>query len=430
MKYTVEKKESKLTVKFVLKSEEWEDFLQKAYEHNKGKYNVPGFRKGHVPRKVLENTYGKSLFIEDALYDAASEYYKEFLDKNKEVEPVARPSIDEESIAITDKDTKFSVSVVVKPEIILGDYKGLTIEKTKIDEVKSADVDAELEKIQERNARYIEINDRAVCNGDEVTLDYSGSVDGVKFDGGTAENQTLVIGSHSFIEGFEEQLIGMNIGEQRKINVAFPAEYHASELAGKAAVFEVKIHAIKAKELPTIDDEFAKDVSEFATLKEYKASIKKDLTEERTQAVARKDESKLIETVVANAQMVIPEEMIEEQIDDYIEDFKYQLMYQGLKLEDYFKYTDSTMEDLRNNHKERAETAVRTRLVFEQIVKEEKLRASDKKIDEKIEEYAKQAGKDFKEFRLHLTAEQNAFFANQALTETLIDLLKKENTIA
>ncbi len=430
MKYNVEKKEGKLIVGFTVAMDDWQAFMQKAYEQNKGKYSVPGFRKGHVPRNVLENRYGAGLFFEDALYLAASEYYGQFLDKNKDVIPVARPVIDEKSISSDDKVVKFNIAVVVKPEVELGQYKDLTIEKTPVEQVTDKDVDTELEHVQHRNARTVEVTDRAVENGDEVNLNYSGSVDGVKFDGGTADNQNLTIGSHTFIEGFEEQLIGMNIGDVKDITVTFPKEYHAENLAGKEAVFNVKINSISYKQLPTLDDEFAKDVSEFSTLAEYKADIKKRLEDNKVKSAQYRDEGKLIEKVVEGAKVDIPVEMVEEQIDDYIEDFKYQLMYQGMKLEDYFKYTNSTIEQLRANHKERAEKEVRTRLVFEAIVKAEKIKADKKSVSQKIKEYAEQVGQDAAKFEAGLKEEQVAYFKNQVITEKLLNLLKESNKIA
>ena len=430
MKYTVEKKEGKLFINFTVKNEEWETFVQKAYEQNKGKYNVPGFRKGHVPRRVLENTYGKGIFFEDALYASATEYYGQYLDKNKNVVPVARPVLDESSVKVDEKSVKYAVVVVVKPDVVLGEYKGLTIAKTKVPAIKAAEVDAEIKRVQERNARFIEITDRAVAEGDEINLDYSGSVDGVKFEGGTAQGQTLVIGSKTFIPGFEEQLVGMNIGEEKDITVTFPTQYHSEELAGKEAVFAVKVNAIKVKELPTVDDEFAKDVSEFATLKEYKADIKKNIKADKEKAAQHQDESNLVEAVVTGAQVEIPNEMVEEQIDDYVEEFKYQLMYQGISIEDYFKYTNSTMEDLRASHKDRAQKAVLTRLVFEQIVKAEKIKADKKSVNEKIKEYAAQLNKDVKEVEATLSPDHRAYFENQVITEKLLAFLKAENTIA
>lgn len=430
MKSTQKKEGYKLTVTFKMDATEWADFDKKAYEQNKGKYSVPGFRKGHVPKNVLENRYGKGLFFEDALYLAAQEYYTEFLDKNKKVEPVARPEIDDKSIKMDDNGVTFAINVIVKPEVKLGDYKGLTVEKTAVKPVADADVDAELAKVRERNARFVEVTDRPVVDGDRINLDYCGKVDGVAFAGGTAEKQTLVIGSHSFIEGFEEQLVGMNVGETKDIDVTFPTEYHAAELAGKAAVFTVTVNEITVKELPALDDEFAKDVSEFSTLDEYKADISKHIAEHNQKDAENADESKLVETVVNNATVDIPDAMIEEQIDSYIEDFKYQLMYQGLNIESYFKYTGSTMEQLRKDHKERAEKAVRTRLVFEEIVKTEKIKATAKQVEAKAKEYAERIGKPYADFKKEMGDQEKYYFENQVITESLLDLLKKENTIA
>ncbi len=430
MKYTVEKNDCTLTVKFNATAAEWENSLNKAYEQNKGKYNVPGFRKGHVPRRVLENNYGKGLFFEDALYLCAQEYYREFLDKNIDVEPVARPEIDDSSIKADEKGISFAITVDVKPEVVLGEYKGITVKKTKPETVKEKEIEDEIEKVRERSARFVEITDRAVADGDEITLDYCGKIDGEAFEGGTAEKQTLVIGSHTFIPGFEEQIVGMNIGETKDIEVVFPEEYHAEDLKGKQAVFTVTVHEIRVKELPEADDEFAKDVSEYSTLKEYKASIKKTLKEEREKAAADKDENNLIEAVVNNTAFSVPDSMIEQQIDDYIEDFKYQLMYQGLDIENYYKYTDTTPEKLRENYRVRAEKAVRTRLVFEAIVKAENITASDEAVEEKIKEYAAQSGRDFEEFKAALKPEETYYFKNQVITESLLELLKKENTVA
>lgn len=430
MKYTQKREKNTLTITFKMDATEWAAFDKKAYEQNKGKYNVPGFRKGHVPRNVLEQRYGKGLFFEDALYLAAQEYYSEFLDKNSKVEPVARPTLDEKSVKIDDKGAQFDVVVTVRPEVTLGQYKGLTVKKSKVAAVKPADVDAELAKMQERNARFVEVTDRAVEDGDQINLDYCGKKDGVAFEGGTAQKQTLVIGSHSFIEGFEEQLVGMNIGETKDINVTFPKEYHSAELAGKPAVFTVTVNEITKKEVPALDDEFAKDVSEFSTLKELKADIKKNLTEKNEKEAANADESKLVETVVANTKLDIPVEMINEQIDQYVEDFKYQLSYQGLNIEDYFKYTNTTMDALRAQHKERAEKAVKTRLVFEEIVKAEKIKSTKKEVDAKIADYADKVHQTVEELTKQLQPQDMYYFENQVITEKLLNLLKKENTIA
>lgn len=430
MKYTQKREHNTLTITFKMDKTEWADFDRRAYEQNKGKYNVPGFRKGHVPRNVIEQRYGKGLFFEDALYMAAQEYYSEFLDKNSKVDPVARPTIDDKSIQVDDKGASFAIVVTVRPEVKLGEYKGLTIAKAKVKAVKTADVDAEVSKLRERNARFVEVSDRAVQDGDQVNLDYCGKVDGVAFDGGTAEKQTLTIGSHTFIEGFEEQLVGMNIGETKDINVTFPKEYHAENLKGKPAVFTVTINGITVKELPEVDDEFAKDVSEFDSLKDLKADIKKRLTETNEKEAEKADESKLVETIVNNTPIDIPAEMIDEQIDQYVEDFTQQLRYQGLNIDNYFKYTNTTMADLRAQHKDRAEKAVHTRLVFEEIVKAEKIKSTAKEVDAKVAEYAARVQQPVEELKKELQPQDMYYFENQVITDKLIALLKKENTIA
>ena len=429
MKYTSKREKNTLTVAFKVTTEEWNSFDQKAYEQNKGKYNVPGFRKGHVPKNVLENRYGKGLFFEDALYLAAQEYYNQYLDKNKKVEPVARPALDEKTIKVDEKGVSFSIVVDVYPEFELGQYKGIEIKKTAPAKVKVADVDAEIEIVRQRNARFVEVTDRPVQDGDTVNLNYCGKVDGVAFQGGTAENQDLTIGSHTFIEGFEPQLIGMNIGETKDITVTFPAEYHAEELKGKEAVFTCTINKITVKELPAVDDDFAKDVSEFSTLKEYKADVKKTLTERNEKDAAAKDEDKLFETIVENTKVDIPQSMIEEQIDQYVEDFKYQLMYQGLNLDDYLKYTSSSMEDLRKQYADRAQKAVHTRIVFDAIVKAEKLTATDEETQAKIAAYAERVNKPVDEFKKELRESDLVYFQNQAISEKLMNMLKSENKI-
>ena len=429
MKYTQKRDKNTLTVSFKMTAEEWATFDKRAYEQNKGKYNVPGFRKGHVPRNVIESRYGK-VFFEEAVYLAAQEYYSEFLDKNKKVDPVSRPSLDEKSVTVNEKGASFDIVVTVRPEVVLGQYKGLTIEKVAPQKVKTADVDAEIAQVRERNARFIEVTDRPVADGDQVNLDYCGKIDGVAFDGGTATKQTLTIGSHTFIEGFEEQLVGMNIGETRDINVAFPADYHAEELKGKPAVFTVTINGITVKELPELDDEFAKDVSEFDTLKEYKADIKKHIQERYDAQAERETQSKLIDTIVNNTPIDIPEVMIEEQMDRYVEDFEHQLGHQGLSLDMYLKYTGSTVEQLRENYRDRAKIAVHTNLVFGAIVEAEKIKANAKAVDAKIKEYAEKNHIPHEELLKQLQPGDRYYFEDQVIMDELMALLKKENTIA
>jgi len=426
MKYVVEAQKGKAVINFTVTKEEWDLAVEDAYQKNKNKYSLKGFRKGHVPKNVLESTFGKDLFIEEAFNLAFPKYYNEVLDKHTEIFPVDRPEINFDTL--DDKGLKFSVTVITKPEVELGKYKGHKVKKVAV-KVTDKDIMEELTRVQERNARMVDV-DRSVENGDEVLIDYSGSVDGVKFEGGTAEKQTLVIGSKSFIPGFEEQLIGMKKGEEKDINVKFPDEYRAENLKGKDSVFHIKLHEIKFKELPKIDDEFAKDVSEFDSLDEYKADIRKNLTEEKTKKAEMEDENALVEMIVKEAKVDVPNAMIETQIDAYVEDFGYTLMYQGLNLDDYLKYTNTTKEKLRETYREKAQVGVKTRLVMEAIIKAEDIKADAKSVEAKLKQLAKEINQDYKEYKQTISEQHLDYIKNQVLTDKLIAFLKTENTIA
>ena len=419
---------SKIKLEFVVEKEKFNAALDQAFKENSSKFKMPGFRNGKVPRNVIEKTYGENVLFEEAFGIVAENAYIEAVEENK-LEVVSAPQLAKLEQMGKDKDTIFVIEVYTKPEAKLKKYKGLTIEKVNT-EVTEDDVKAELESIRNKNARIVAKEDGAVENGDIANIDFEGFLDGVAFQGGKAEKYDLEIGSGAFIPGFEEQLVGMAIGETKDITVTFPEEYHAEELAGKEAVFTCTINGITVKELPTLDDDFAQDVSEFSTMEEYRADIARIIGERYTKDAENADESKLVETIVEAAQFELPEEMVEEQIDNYVEDFKYQLMYQGLDIDSYFKYTNSTMEDLRAQHKDRATKAVRTRLVFEEIVKAEKIKATAKQINEKIKEYAERNGSTYEDFNAQLRPEDRYYFENQVITEALLALLKKENTIA
>lgn len=425
MKYTVKKQTGKVVVTFKVTAEEWAAETEAAYQKNKGKYNIQGFRKGHAPRKVLEKMYGEGLFVEDAFQNCVPKLYEEFLDKNASVEPVDRPEID--VVSLDEKGLVFTATVTVKPEVELGEYKGLTIKRNPV-EVTDEEIDGEVKAAAEKNARFIEVTDRAAKSGDEVVIDYSGSVDGKKFDGGTAEKQTLLLGSHTFIPGFEEQVEGMSIGEERDINVKFPDDYHAENLKGKDSVFHIKLHGIRFKELPAIDDEFAKDVSEFDTLADYKKDIEKRISERKNAAADTDAENRLLQMIVDKCKVEIPQCMIETQIDNYIREFQYSLTYQGLKIEDYLKYTNTTMESLRDNYREKSAQAVKTRLVMEAIVKAEKIKCDAKTLNKKIKDFAEDIKRDFKEYKESLNERQLGYFENEVITDKLLEMLKKENT--
>ncbi|MBE5748538.1 MAG: trigger factor [Clostridiales bacterium] len=426
MKYKVENKKGQILIKFSIDAAEWNSAIESVYQKSKGKYSMPGFRKGKVPRKVLENAYGKGFFFEDAFNDMFPKYYYEVLDKETEIFPVDRPDVDVTSI--DDKGVKFTALVTVKPEVELGEYKNLGIEK-KVESVKTKEVEAELNKMADKNARLVSVTDRAVVSGDEVIIDYSGSINGELFAGGTAGKQSLKIGSGMFIPGFEEQVIGMNIGEEKDINVKFPEDYHAEDLKGKDAVFAVKLHEIKAKEMPVMDDEFAKDVSEFDTLKDLKADIKKRLTKEAKERAEIKFENDLIAKACENAKVEIPQCMIESQIDSYVQEFEYQLSYQGIKLDDYLKYTNSTIENLRDIYKDRAAVAVKTRLVMEAIVKAEEIKADKKSVNARIEEIAKQMGKEVDEVKSSMHPSELEYIENEVISKNVVEFLKKNNVV-
>ena len=426
MKYSLKKQDGVVTATFTVSAEEWAEAMEQAYQKNKSKYSVQGFRKGHAPKKVIEAVYGSTLFEDLAFDDVVEKQLNEFYDKEKSLVIVDRPVLTSKTIDA--KGLKYVVTIAIKPEVTLGEYKGITINKDKV-EATEAEINAELESARERAARFIQITDRPVQEGDEVVLDYSGSVDGVKFDGGTAQKQTLVIGSHRFIPGFEEQMIGMTLGETKDLNVKFPDDYHAENLKGKDSVFVVTVHEIKVKELPQLDDEFAKDVSEFDTLDAYKADLEKKIIERKQKVADNKAENDLMELIVKNSQVKVHDCMVENQIDNYLQDFEYSLMYQGLKMEDYVKYTNTTMEQLREQYRERSKKTVETRLVMEAIIKAEKIKADKASIKAKIAEYAKQMDKDVKEFTEQLTPEQNAYLENEVVTDKLLDFLKAENNI-
>ncbi len=428
MKYNVnEKKDNEIKIDFTLTAKEWEEEVERAYQKHKGQYKKEGFRNGNVPRAILEKQYGETLFWEDALNDSFPKYYTEMLKKEKTINPIDYPKI---SVEQMDKNgIKFSATVVVLPEFKVEKYTGIKVKKGKVT-VSAEEVTAELESMRDRHARFVEITDREVKNGDLINLNFSGSVDGKKFDGGTAEDQELTIGSHTFIEGFEEQMIGMKIGEEKDLNVTFPAEYHSTELAGKPAVFAVKVLGIREKQLPELDDEFAKDVSEFDTLEALKNSIKEKIEHEKEHAEEHKAEDKLIDEIVNGVELEVPKQMIEKQLDYFVNDLKQRLSMQGLSAEAYFGYLNITEEQFREDRRKDAEKSVKTSLVLEEIVELEKIEVSEKEIDEKLEEISKMYGQPVDKIKEMLRAEGMASIKQEILTNKVINFLKEKNEIA
>lgn len=388
MSIKIEKTENnnELKLEFTVDAKIFAEGIEKVFKKNAKYFNVPGFRKGKVPMNIAEKHYGVEMFYEEAFNEVVPEIYDREIKENN-LEVVSRPSIDIVQME-KGKDLVFTAVVQTKPEVELGKYKGIELEKVEYT-VEDKDIDHELGHMAEKNARVITVEDRPVQEGDIAVIDFEGSVDGVPFEGGKAEKHELEIGSHSFIEGFEDQVIGMKIEEEKDINVTFPEEYFSKDLAGKPAVFKVKVHEIKAKELPTMDDDFAKDVSEFDTLDELKASIKKNLEEQNEHKAKHEIEDKAIEKVCENAKVEIPSGMIELEIDNMEEDMNRRLAYQGLNVEQYLKFLNKTKEDFRNEMKPQAETSIKTRLVLEAISKDAKIEIPEEELNAKIAELAK-----------------------------------------
>jgi len=380
----LEKNMVKLTIE--ASAEDFNAAIEKAYQKNKGKINIQGFRKGKAPRAMIEKMYGASIFFEDAANFIIPEAYQKAADESG-LEIVSRPEIDVVQIE-EGKPFIFTATVAVKPEVTLGEYKGIKVAKTEVT-VSDEDVQAELDKVREQNSRTISVEDRAVAEGDIAVIDFEGFVDGVAFEGGKGTDYSLTIGSHSFIDTFEDQLIGKNFGEEVEVNVTFPAEYHAENLAGKPAMFKVKVNEIKVKELPEANDDFAKDVSEFDTLAEYKEDLKKSLVEAAEKEAATKKEDAVVEAAVANATMEIPDALIDTQARNMAEEFAYRLQAQGLSLEQYFQFTGMDAQKYLETLKPQALKRTQTRLVLEGIVKAENIEVSEEEFETEVANMAK-----------------------------------------
>ena len=425
MKYTFEKGE-KSTVKFTINitAKEWAESIDAAYEKTKGKYSLPGFRKGKVPKKVLETAYGEGIFYDEAINIAYPKYFSEILEKEKEIEMIASPDVNVKDLSA--KGLVLEVIAPVKPEVKIGAYKGIKMDKIEYN-VKDEDVQADIDRLLERNSRLVDVEDRAVENGDTVIIDYSGSVDGVKFAGGTAEKQTLVIGSKSFIPGFEDQIVGMKKGEDKDINVKFPDEYHAEELKGKNAVFAIKLHEIKKKELPALTDEFIKEATGAETVEAYKTQVKERLEKQNKERAEREYENLLVKKITETAEVIIPDALVENQIDNMVRDMEYRLSYQGLKLEDYLKYLGKTMKDFRKEYEAQATEMVKSQLVIEKIITDEKIEATEEEVEKRFEEMAKNQNKPLPDVKKHMNARQLDYIKDDIIIKKLFEMLKKEN---
>jgi len=381
----LEKNMAKLTIE--VPAEEFEKAIETAYQKNKGKINVQGFRKGKAPRKMIEKMYGASIFYEEAANEIIPTAYENALGECEDLEIVSQPDIEVTQIE-SGKNFIFTAEVALKPEVTLGDYKGIEVEKADVT-VTDEEVDAEINKERENSARVITVEDRAVADGDIANIDFEGFVDGEAFEGGKGESYELTIGSHTFIDTFEEQLVGKNIGDEVEVNVTFPEEYHAPDLAGKPAVFKVKINGIQAKELPELDDDFAQDVSEFDTMAEYKEDVNKKLEEKKKTEADNAKEEAVVAKIVENATMEIPDAMLDTQVRQMVNDFAQRLQMQGLSFEQYMQFTGATPEQLLEQMRPQAKERIESRLVLEAVVKAENIEATEEEFKEEMEKMAK-----------------------------------------
>ena len=428
MKCKLEKTENANEVKFeiTVEAEKFDNAIKKVYFQSAKYFNIPGFRKGKAPMQIVEKYYGKEIFYEDAFNEVAQGALEEAIAENK-LEIVARPEIDEIKQMEKGKDLIFTVVLQTKPEAELGKYKGIEIPKIEYN-VTDKDIEHELKHMQEHNSRLISVEDRPVKKGDIVTIDFEGFADGKAFEGGKAEDYELEIGSNTFIPGFEDQIIGMKLEEEKDVNVKFPKEYFSKDLADKDATFKVKLHEIKKKELPKLDDEFAKDTSEFDTLDELKADIKKKLEKQNEDRTKYETEDAVVKALCENVKVDIPSGMIETEVDRMYKDFENRLLYQGAKVEQYLKMVGKTEEDIKKEYEPQAQEGIKTRLAIEAVVKAEKIEATDKEVEDKLKEMAKNYGKENDEEFLKNENVRN-YIKESIETEKAIEFLIKNAKI-
>ena len=414
----LEKNMAKLTIEVA--AEEVEKAIQAAYLKEKGKISMPGFRKGKVPRKMIEKMYGAGVFYEDAANTLIQENYAQAVEESG-VDVVSRPTIEVVQIE-AGKPFIFTAEVAVRPEVKLGKYLGVQV--TKIDtSVSDEEVEAAVEKERNNNARTVTVTDRPIANGDTAVIDFEGFVDGVAFEGGKGENHPLEIGSHSFIDTFEDQLVGKNAGDEVEVNVTFPEKYQAADLAGKPAMFKVKIHEVKCKELPELNDEFAQDVSEFDTLEEYKADVKKHLEVEKENEAKKTKEDEAIQKIIDKSTMEIPEAMIETQCENMVNEFAQRLAQSGLSMEQYMQFSGLTLDKLKEQVRPEAETRIKSSLVLEQIAKDEKIEITDEELDAEIEKMAAQYGMEADKLKEYIGDNEKESMKRDLAVTKAVDLI-------
>ena len=417
----LEKNTAKLTIE--VPAEKFEEAVQHSYNKNKGKFNIPGFRKGKAPFNMIKKMYGVGVFYEDAVDEVIDASYPDAA-KESGLEIVSRPAVSIEQIE-EGKSFIYTAKVAVKPEVTLGQYKGVEVQKTKSD-VTEDDIETEIKRAREKNSRLITVEDRGVEDGDQVTIDFDGSVDGKRFEGGKAEDYPLTIGSHTFIDNFEEQLIGKKTGEECEVNVTFPAEYHVEELKNKPAVFKVKVKEIQRKELPEANDEFASEVSDFDTMEEYKKDLTEKLQAEKIEAAKTADEDKVVAKVIENATMEIPDQMVEEQVNGMVNDYARRLESQGISFKQYVEITGMTAEKIGEQMKPQAIKRIQTRLVLEAVVKAENIQADDAAVEEQFDKMAEDFKMDKEQIKGMFGEEQMAQLKEDLAVQKAIDFLVAE----
>lgn len=423
----VKKEGNKVTLKITVDNNKFEEAVNKAYNKTKGKYNIPGFRKGKAPKVVIETQYGKGVFYNDAIDMLFPEVYPEAI-KELNIDPIDRPDLDIEEIS-KDNGLVMVVNVEVKPEFELGAYKGIEISKVD-NTVSEEDVEARLNEMVNRNARLTSVEDKALENGDTAVIDFEGFENGVAFEGGKGENYNLVIGSNTFIPGFEDQLVGKKAGEEVEVNVTFPEAYHAENLAGKPVVFNVKVNDVKVKEVPALDDEFARDTTEFETLAELRADVKAKLEEQAKNAADAEMRNALVEKVSANTEVEVPEAMVQHQIDNMLMELNYQLQYQGLNLEQLLQMTGRGLDELREERRADAERLVKSSLVLEAIAEKENVEANDADVDAELEKMAAMYNMEVEKIKSSLRETDIEDIKGQIKIRKTLDLLVENATIA
>ena len=424
MEFKAEKKEKNMAVVTVtVPAEDFRKAVNETYKRDRNRFQLPGFRKGHAPKHMIEQFYGKGVFFEGAVNSCINETWPK-ASKECGLEIVSRPEIDVAEIG-EDKGLVYTATVAVRPEVKLGEYKGIEVEKADM-VVTEEEIQAELEKERDKNARLVTVEDRPAEEGDTVKIDFDGSVDGVAFDGGKGENYPLVLGTGNFIEGFEDQIVGHSTGDEFDVNVTFPENYHAKDLAGKPALFKCVLHEIQRKELPELDDEFAGEVSEFDTLEEYKADLRKKMEENKAKSAAAQNENKVLEKVVENAELFIPEPMLELQIENMIDDYGRRMAQQGLPLDKYMEYTGMTMDQLKEQFRPQAERNLKTRLVLEEIVKQENIEITEEALDAEIKKMADTYKIDVEKMKEFMGDSEKESMAMDLKVQEAIDFLVAE----